>query len=81
MPNERDQNETELPNGIEEVVTAHDRECMRCGEEMLSGDWLYILTDPIGRDEFCEACLAEHMKEPTEAQQGLIPIPDGYAEQ
>ena len=47
--------------------------CDHCGE--------YVDTDfsPMNEDGVCERC-DEGDDEPSETAQGLIPIPDGYAE-
>jgi len=37
--------------------------------------------DPYTGCTYCPECWAEIEREPTESEQGLVPIPDGYAEQ
>ena len=49
----------------------YDDICPTCGAALLRQDWV--------DDETCIYCHDD--QEPTEAQQGLIPIPEGYAEQ
>jgi len=41
----------------------------------------WVILDPYTGCTYCPTCWAEIEREPTEADQGLIPIPDGYAEQ
>ncbi len=41
----------------------------------------WVILDPYTGCTYCPECWAEIEREPTEAEQGLIPIPDGYAEQ